>query len=387
MFRPVVKELARRSGYRCRAVSLCELRGLASPVEKFRFENVTFVQIIPLHFRPSSSTGRQTGKAGSQVLRRWIRRAGWRVLLDRPLRAWLAAPPELVVLPNDAAFPYDRIVQQLHARGIPFVLVQEGIRFPLPAGNGQEVYGRGGAAAIAAWGEGSAAYFRQQGVPEERIHLTGNPRFDTVLTADWRSQAEQLKQEYHLGRRLLLFLSNPIDDQGFCTTQEKLALARRFVTELASLFDDPEFHLVIKLHGRESVEDFQAVLGSLPFSARITVLSRAPLYPLFRLARAAVVMASTVGLEALLFGLPLGILEIPGTGFVYDYVSGDAAQGLSWNAPLVDQVRALLAREVERGPAIAAYLARHLATCDRSTDRIVDLVGQLVEGHCETNPK
>ncbi len=90
--------------------------------------------------------------------------------------SWAEAP-DVVVVPNDAAFPYDRIAAAAARRGLPLVLVQEGIRFPLPVETGQDAYGLGGADVLAAWGEASADYFRQRGVPGERIVVTGNPRF------------------------------------------------------------------------------------------------------------------------------------------------------------------------------------------------------------------
>ncbi|NIY17466.1 MAG: hypothetical protein GWM98_22600, partial [Nitrospinaceae bacterium] len=66
---------------------------------------------------------------------------------------------------------------------------------------------------------------------------------------------------------------------------------------------------------------------------RITVIGRGPLYPLFVLSKAAIVLASTVGLEALMMDVSLGVLEIPGSGFVYDYVEQGAAMGLTWKRP------------------------------------------------------
>ena len=378
MLQPVVHALATRPDYHCRIISLCEFRGIRSPAERFQMQRVALARLLPFRFR-SSSAGRQTSRAESRRTREFVRWLSWRLLLNQPLQACLATKPDLVVLPNDAAFPYDRIARVLHARSIPFVLVQEGIRFPLPAADSQEIYGRGGAAAIAAWGETSAAYFRQQGVPEDKIHLTGNPRFDAISTTDWQAEANRLAARWNWGPKNLLLLSNPIDDQGFCTTQEKLDLIRRFVTEIAPLFDDPGFHLIVKLHGRESVRDFEALVNGLPVANRVTVLSAAPLYPLFMLSQAAIVLASTVGLEALFFGLPLGVLEIPGTGFVYDYVSGGAAHGLTWNASMADQVRGLLQSRPQARPSAAAYVARNLATREGATGRVVKLITRLAE--------
>ncbi|NIY17465.1 MAG: hypothetical protein GWM98_22595, partial [Nitrospinaceae bacterium] len=63
------------------------------------------------------------------------------MLLKRPLKRLFSQKPSLVVLPNDAAFPYDLIVAMLKTAGIPFVLMQEGIRFPLPGSEEGDAYG------------------------------------------------------------------------------------------------------------------------------------------------------------------------------------------------------------------------------------------------------
>jgi hypothetical protein len=338
---------------------------------------VVFKQIVPFQFRPSSSTGAQMGSGGTSRTRKVSRVLSWHALLNYPIRRALAAKPDLVVLPNDAAFPYNLITRQLRERGIPFVLVQEGIRFPLPSVSGDEVYGGGGATAVAAWGEASADYFRQVGVPDARICLVGNPRFDGICETDWQEQGQRLKQELDLDDRNLLFLSNPIDDQGFCTGQEKMALIGRFFQEIASLFEDSDLHLIVKLHGRESVDDFQAVVSQLPYAERVKVLNTAPLYPLFTLSQAAIILASTVGLEALLFNLPLGVLEIPGAGFVYDYVSSGAAVGLGWNGSMAERVGRLLTSPVQDRLAAERFVQRNFATCDSATSRLVELIIDL----------
>jgi hypothetical protein len=383
IIKPVVETLATRSDYRCRVLSLCEFRGLHSPAQSFARERVEFLKIMPYKWRssPSSGGGQQTGSTRSHQLRELARGVSWHLLLRRPIAAAYRTRPDLVVLPNDAAFPYDHIVALLRQKRIPFVLVQEGIRFPAPALNAGagDPYGQGGAAAIAAWGERSAAFFRHQGVPNNQIHLTGSPRFDSIATTDWQTQADTLKTTLKLGERNLLFLSNPIDDLGFCTTAEKLALVKRFITEIASLFDDPLFTLLIKLHVRESVADFEALTTDLPYANRIKVLSDTPLYPLFVLSQAAIVLASTVGLEALLFNLPLAVLEIPGTGFVYDYVKDGAAQGLSWDTPMAPQVETLLSTRLQPNGTVKAYLAGSLATQSEATKQVVGLIRSLVE--------
>ncbi|MCL4263421.1 MAG: hypothetical protein KJ069_09405 [Anaerolineae bacterium] len=376
MMQPVLERLKDKGGYQCRVLSLCEFRGFASPVEQFQMADA-FICIPSRQMRSSSASGKQSDSRHSRWLRQTVRQVSWYSLMQRPFRQALATPPHLVILPNDAAFPYNHIVRLLHQRHIPFMLLQEGIRFHLPHDEEGEVYGSGGAAVIAAWGEGSATYFRAQGVPPHTIHCTGNPRFDKILNTDWQPQADQLKSQHGFGRTNLLLLSNPIDDQGFCTTAEKMALIHRFLSEIVLLFTDPDFHLIIKLHPRESVAAFQATADVFPFHSQITVLGPTLLYPLFKLAQAAIVLASTAGLEALLFDLPLAVLEIPGAGFVHDYVSSGAAVGLSWERPFGPQLNALLSQSSTNKEKSQQYLQHALVFRQNSTGQVVTLVEQF----------
>ena len=84
-----------------------------------------------------------------------------------------------------------------------------------------------------------------------------------------------MRQQYNLSGPILLLLTNPIDDQGLCTTQEKYALIRRFIEHISPLLVDKKLQLVIKLHGRESLAEYQKVVRSLPYNSAITILFKA----------------------------------------------------------------------------------------------------------------
>ena len=297
------------------------------------------------------------------------------------MKRLLQRPARLAVLPNDAAFPYDRLTGILHAMGRPFLLQQEGIRFPLPAAESGVVYGSGGAAAIAAWGKTSVRYFLDAGGAAEQAHAVGSPRFDAVGTADWSEAGRSVRARLGLEGPTLLLLSNPIDAQGFCTGAEKLELVRGFVAGISPLLEANEIQLVLKLHAGEREEDFRSALAHIPGAGRIVWAGSEALYPLCAAADGAVVLASTVGLEALLFDLPLGVLEIPGHGFVHDYVEAGAALGIGRGDDVAEKVRFLLSGwRQESSKEVSSYLAASLANRGASARAVADLVYRLAEG-------
>lgn len=371
MFEPVVRVLAGQ-GYRCRFVSLCEFRGMATPTERLTRDGGE-VRALTRQVRGSPSSGDQLGGANS-LKRRMARHAGWLGLLRGRGERWLGEEIRVVALPNDAAFPYDRIVRELKRRRIPFVLVQEGIRFPLPAEKAGGVYGLGGADAIAAWGESSGAHFRAVGVSPERICLTGNPRFDRIAATNWREIARGTLPEHLMRGTNLLFLSNPIDAQGFCTSREKEELVRRFVCGAVPMLVDSELHLIFKLHPSEDPQPFRAIVEEAGIAARATVLQDTALYPLLGISRAAVVMASTAGLEALLFGLALGVVKLPGTGYVFDYVQGGAAEGLDAEAGMQAGLERMLDGTAGNRDRGEAFLSKTLTVRGGAGEQVAELI-------------
>lgn len=356
MMAPVMRELAAR-GAELVAVSLAELRGMTTrPLEVAAVE---VVRAIPAQLRKNPSVGGSFGVDGegaAGLARRTAQTAVWAALAPRLL--YLLRGADVVVIPNDVAYPYRDLCKLLRWRHVPFVLLQEGIRFPLPGVVGKDAYGAGGAAAICAWGEASAAYFRAQGASPATIHVTGSPRFDALDLARWRAEGAALRTRLGLREAPLLFLSNPIDDQGFCATADKLALFGRFLDAAAPTLAARGVPVLVKLHPREDVAGFRAAAAASAAADRTTVVDDAPLYAVLGAGRAAVVLASTVGLEALLFDLPLGVLELPGHGHVFDYVSRGGAVPLTADPSLPAALTRLLAPT--GAAASAAYLGSQI---------------------------
>lgn len=371
MVAPVVRRLT-HDGRACRVLSLCELRGLPAPTQLER-DRVPVTSIVPFQFRRpgTPSAGGRSG-AVKRTLRRGLRGAAWRLLRARIDRC-IGPETGVAVLPNDAAYPYDEIAALLRARRVPFVLLQEGVRFRAPGAREPDDYGRGGAAAVAAWGESSAAYFRAQGVPEAAIHLTGNPRFDDLDVVAWRRRGAELRRSLGLDDRpVVAYLSNPVEHLGLVgSTGEKLALFQAFCAAVASLGDArPE--VVIRLHASEPSRDFERIAAETAPGA-VRFQRGGHLYELLAAADAAVVLASTAGIEALLFDLPLAVVRLPG-GYAFDYVDHGAAIGLGAPGEIADNLAQMVRGREPTRDARERYLARCVAVRSGATERVAELV-------------
>jgi hypothetical protein len=362
MMVPVARELSRR-GTPYRFVSLAELRGFATPDLKAQLVAPQVTRAMPRIRRdPSVGAGLGTSGGTGASVRRLAQLAVWHAALGPRMR-WLLRGSDVVVVPNDAAFPYGELVHELR---VPFVLLQEGIRFPLP--NEQAAgrpYGGGGAATVCAWGEASAEHFRTVGA---QVAITGNPRFDGVDPASWRDKGAELAKQLGV-ERPLLYLSNTIDDQGFCTTDHKMQLFESFIRAAAPVAGP----IVVKLHAREDADAFRAVAARTGATAH--VLKEESLFAVLAMGRAAVVLASTVGLEALAFGLPLAVLEIPSHGHVFEYVERGVAIPVR-AADIAGGVRELLARPLD-AVKTSAFLERHMAHRGHAAEQIADRIIEI----------
>lgn len=374
MMAPVAEALERR-GVACKLISLAELRGLKTPAG--------IARVLPLQIRRTPASAGAAATVASDGPRSWWRgrlaqRVVWRLLSLR-LRQ-LIGGAKVVVVPNDTAYPYDRLIAEVHARGGRTVLMQEGIRFPPADGYTGGWYGTGGATAICAWGEGSKDYFTACKVAERDIVVTGAPRLDALDPDAWREPARQLLAKHGLTSSPLLYMSNPIETQGFGTKDGKLAMFGKLLAEAAPLLRAGNVPVVVKNHPQEDPADYLRVAQASPVGDLVTVLPpAAPIFALLAAARAAIVLTSTVGLEALAFGLPIGVLEIPGFPFAFEYVQRGAAVPI-YDAQIRVGMAELLAGARARTAAGQALLERHLYDRGKATHHVADVVERVLRG-------
>jgi hypothetical protein len=423
---PVAKQLHAR-GAEVRVMSCAELRGLPSPAREFA--PLPTHALVPAGLRrtveeargrlrgwahgrpPAPAPALPSDAAGSSSGARWARRAASMALWPRVLASFAAFRPDLVVVPNDAAFPYDLVCDAAHRAGARVLLAQEGVRFPLPTEQRtRRAYGSA-ADVVCAWGEASAAHFAP--IARGAVVVTGNPRYDALdldaarrdgaavaarlglLTGAPPPQGETAPMPRAADgiassaaratdrRPRFGFLSNPIDDQGFVTTADKMALFDRFLTHATAPLLARGARVVVKLHPKEDQPAFRRVADKLNAAAaeRFIVIADEPVLPVLSLLDAAVVLTSTVGLEAMLFDVAVGALEIPGYGFPFDYVSSGACPGIAADERSVEAGVATLFTERD-DPAAAArrarYAAAHLAHRGEAATRMADVAMETV---------
>tara|TARA_R110001592_G_scaffold214649_2_gene467612 strand:+ start:783 stop:1895 length:1113 start_codon:yes stop_codon:yes gene_type:complete len=300
-------KLMKEKGHQVIYISLCELRRMASPEDIFKSEGIDYIKFgsLPKNLKPSS--GKKTLGNSDSFIRSVARTAFW-LLKVKPFIKESLLGFDRVLLMNDAAFPGDKICKWLKNKSIPFYLLQEGIRFPLP--NETEVkYGANGAKKVMVWGERSAKHFRPIVSHGTEVVVTGSPRFNKFLEDIQSNPVKGANQ------KVLGVFTNPIDDQGFCSHEAKLELFERFVQRAAPQLKSMNAQLGIKCHPREDLQEYLTIANKylpaveLPKSILEAILA----------VDAGVIMASTVGLELLGAKRRIAQLETPNHGYVFDY--------------------------------------------------------------------
>jgi hypothetical protein len=208
------------------------------------------------------------------------------------------------------------------------------------------------------------------------VRVTGNPRFDRIDPATWQDAGAELRTRLGLSNAPLAFLSNPIENQGYGSVDEKLVLFERFLTEAAPLLLERGIDVLVKNHLQEDPETFARVAARTPMAGRVHLVTSAPLYGVFTAAQAGVVLSSTVGLEALAFGLPLGVLEIPSHGFAFEYVARGAAVGLAPGRMLAG-VRELLDGATGRRSQSISLVERHLHARGLAAINVAEVIAEV----------
>jgi hypothetical protein len=323
-FKPVMQKLL-KEGFNVRLVSLCEFRRMETPVEELKALNIPYSILFSLKFKnTSTSTGKKHIGGNKAFVRTILRSLIWFFKLRSSLIKENQVLPDAAIIPNDIAYPMSNICKWLQAKKVKTILYQEGIRFPLPNEVGGPKYGTNGTDFIYTWGKNSSDYFQSVGINPEKIRTIGNPRFDEMLNQDYSEVIELIKKKHKFATINIMYASNPIDDQGFCTYNQKLKLFESFLKQVSK--QKSKVKIWLRLHPRENKVDFEKIIKEFQSQVEVGFLQEYSLFACLKLMDACVVLASTVGLEALLNDVALAVIKMPNNhNYIFDYVSSKAA--------------------------------------------------------------
>jgi len=368
-----VSRILAERGHDVRILSLCELRGEVTPEPSS--SSVPVVQLIG----GRAAAGRKgvVKSARGGPVRRLLRKAAWYGRLAPRLELQLRSrKPDVVVVPNDLAYPFDRYVRMLKRHSIRWALYQEGILFRLPD-SGLKPYGAGGADAIAAWGSQAADYFTNvAGAPSSTVFAVGSPRHDDFTREAFAAEAERLRSEVPEGHKLITFFGTTVDKPGgHCTTEQKLRSIEQFVASLEQVAESHPFVLWVKPHAGENAENYAEILRRSKIAEQAELRTTLPTFPAVLASDAVIMNGSSIGVEALLLGARVGVIPVPNTGYPFDY----GTSGVYTTIPATDGADAiveLLTATVDE-EARAANLEKHFANRPNAAEEMASLLERI----------
>ena len=345
--------------------------------------------------RPPGDTG--TPWEGNALTRMRILRHGRTAVL------WSldTARPSVVALGNDLGVLERLFLVEARRRAIPSLLVQDGV-IALEPPSGASVadhrrlvralltalglrlpdarpYGLNGADQIAVMGEAFARHLIAYGVPEERIAITGQPRYDD-LHALKRGTAtpKPLSVPLPAGHKIILFTSQPYVRDQMCSVGEARRIWQTVINGVKELGEG--HHLVAKLHPAEDVAWTRRWLADV-LAADCTLTRDDDVLSLAFRADALVTVISTTALEALYLEKPVILLDACGVKQPIPYVPSGAALEARTAADLTLRLKEALYDESVRArlaQARRAFVPRHLDIADgRASERVAELVRTL----------
>lgn len=314
------------------------------------------------------------------------------------------AGPGAIVLGNDMG-PLERLfIREGQARGIPSLLVQEGVialhqgagtpRPPAHRRLAQTVmtalglrlpdpkpYGQNGADRIAVMGPAMARWLQSQGVAREQIAVTGLPAHDRLYALkQGETQPESLAAlEVPETDKIVLFSSQPYLRYNMCGAAATLQIWQTVIEGVRAL--GAGHHLVAKLHPAEDLDFTRRWVGE-DFPPEWTLVRDADVLGLIFRSDALVTVSSTTALEAIYLGKPTVILECGLGALPIPYVESGAALLAKDAAELTVRLRQGLYDAEVQGKLLSAreaFVSEQMHSMDgRAAERVAGEILALI---------
>jgi hypothetical protein len=277
--------------------------------------------------------------------------------------------PDMIIVPQDVKDIPRLLVMAAQMRGIPTVATEHGIIADYP----HRVLPL--ADTIAVWGEANVRFYLARGFRRQRLAIVGQP----MLEKAYQGRRADLETGRTPNRTacVILFAAQPyVPISARNSAREVLAMLEMVVDACRKKM---HWELLIKLHPAMDGSEITTLDLS---DVNIRIINSGSTYDLISLADVVLTWSSTVGLEALVLGKPLIVLQIPGKNDFVPYVSYKAASGASTAAQLtaaIESITTVQDTTTDTGEGVARFIHDHVDIIPerRSVDRFIDLVYQM----------
>lgn len=288
--------------------------------------------------------------------------------------------PDLVIVPQDVHDTPRLLVMLAQAAGIPTLATEHGIiaNYPYRV--------RPLADRIALWGRGDIAYYLRHGYQPDRFAVIGQPVLERLWAGAQATRrppsagnAPEEAEAPAVGKpAVILYAAQPYVPLSARNSPVE-------VVDLIGLVLDacrgrPEWQLVIKLH---SLMDGGELTHLSTADVNVRIARAGSIYTMLAEADVLVTWSSTAGLEGLVMGKPLIVLQVPGKADYVPYVAAGAALGAATPTELAQAIERVLSgadNTTTRREQVMAFINEHVETVNdhgSAASRFVKLVQTL----------
>ncbi|HUT99263.1 MAG TPA: UDP-N-acetylglucosamine 2-epimerase [bacterium] len=299
-----------------------------------------------------------------------IRQLFWRLIPRASALEELieAVRPRLLVSLTERNDLVNLAFRMAAARGIPTLAIEShDMVWDSP------LFGRVEADRLAVSGAYSENIYAKNGVPREKMVVTGQPSFDGLVRY---REKEPVKKE--TDERLLVVITQPPDVALTDDTRREMLrgafLAAREI---------PRLRVLVKPHPRENLGDLRLILSELGAPRDALLPKKLDLYGLLASSDVILTAFSTVGVEAIMLGRPVVVFRTGEEPPVLPYVDSEAVLGAKDAEQIAERIKLVIEGEVIHKLAQGRdeYIARHECAADGGSGaRVVRLILEMLNG-------
>lgn len=172
----------------------------------------------------------------------------------------------------------------------------------------RSLYGHGGCSEIAVFSEAVKDMFVREGIKEDRINVTGSPKFDKVFNYKNTDSNKKIRDELKIpaDKIIILLVTQYFVEMKTWSREQR----KKFVLSVADAVSSiPGSQLVIKIHTpTENEADYQEIIENLPVAPIICKQSN--IYELVNASNTVLTVSSTVALESMAMERPVIIVNL-----------------------------------------------------------------------------
>ena len=279
-----------------------------------------------------------------------------------------ARKPDIMVVVNDLTLFGKAAVTAGQKLGIPSLRISASVVAP------NQLMPPVSADFLAVSGEAIKEVYVQSGVQEDKIIITGNPRFDKLYQRNEQNDRNAIFTKFNLDRKKKLIVLTT-ENASVDETDELLRAAFSTVNEIKDI------QLIVKPHPAETSELHKLLLYEMNINNAI-IVEDIDIYELLNAADCVLTSFSATGLEAMMLGKPVISINLTGEPDRMPYAESGAAFGVYHEDELAPAImNALTDNDVRDKLKVGreSFVERYNYRMDgRAAERVVELL-QTIE--------